>query len=86
MSEVNTEFEAGTFKSLTPEEHYETGMLHLALSTGDGAADAQFHLTAAVAHALLGGLRDGLDYVARQRVSEPRPPDYAPRFEEDDRP
>lgn len=74
---------------VTPEEHYQWAMGLLAKSTTliPGQTEQIPILLEAIAHALLGGLRDGLDYAARQagKVPSASGGGYAPPlFEEDD--
>jgi hypothetical protein len=73
--------------TLSPEQHYEAAMKYM--RAAESSVDWQPSLGKAIAHALLGGLRDGLDYAARQatfpEVGSPLLP--GPAFEEDvDRP
>jgi hypothetical protein len=77
---------------VTPEEHYQWAMGLLAKRTVllPSHSDQIPILLEAIAHALLGGLRDGLDYAARQAGKVPPTSGgggggYAPPlFEEDD--
>lgn len=67
-----TEFENA--KAPTPENHYDWGMDRLALAQtlpqGDGTMTQTNLLLSAIAHAMLGGLRDGLDYAAEKARRE----------------
>lgn len=70
------------------EAHYRTAQQNIIRSQMYSEVDSNLRtndLLEAIAHALLGGLRDGLDYAAKQadRV-EPGSPIYpGPEFEED---
>jgi hypothetical protein len=70
----------------TPEQHYKWGMEALSEAHTLGIGTSTEALLAALAHAMLGGLRDGLDYAATKAVRvEPGSPIYdGPEFEEDD--
>jgi hypothetical protein len=78
--------------TLKPEEHYNWSLNLLVQAqeeVNSGTSERTNLLLEAIAHALLGGLRDGLDYAARQaNKPEPGSPiSPGPRFEEDeDRP
>jgi len=74
----------GESTRVSPEQHYQAGMEALRQAHTLGIGTSLEALLAAVAHGLLGGLSDGLDYTERQRLSQPKPPDYAPHIEEDD--
>lgn len=67
-----------------PEASYHAGMECLVRAEKqdpDSQARTNY-LLEAIAHAMLGGLRDGLDYISRN--STPPPVPSGPLFEEDD--
>lgn len=62
-----------TEKTLTPEEHYNWSLNLLVRANEDlvaGSAAQTNVLLEALAHVMLGGLRDALDYSARQARRE----------------
>ena len=73
----------GESTRLSPEQHYQAGMEMLREAHGMGIGTSLEALLAALTHSMLGGLSDGLDYAERQRVSAPKPPEYAPYIEEE---
>lgn len=84
---MDSEVKDGERTHPTPEFHYEGGLqcLSQSLDYPKGSSERTNELLNAIAHVLMGGLRDGLDYAAKQadRV-EPGSPIYpGPEFEED---
>ena len=78
--------EGVTEPDYTAERHYQWAMGLLAKSNGllPGQTEQIPILLEAIAHALLGGLRDGLDYAARKVPPTSGGGYAAPLFEEDD--
>ena len=70
-------------KDWTPAQHYAEAVFLLERIITSTPLEG---VVKALAHALLAGVRADLDYQARERVSAPKPPEYAPYIEEDDRP
>lgn len=54
----------------TPEMHYQWGMEALSQAHAGGMGTPMEFLLEALAHALLGGLRDGVDYAEKQKARE----------------
>lgn len=80
---MREEYEVGPRK-MTPEEHYNEAMQLISGSTNVGDPMMRTAiLIEALTQAMLGGLRDGLDYSARH-PSSPAVAPSPPLFEEDD--
>lgn len=68
--QMNTSAEDSNLKR-TPEEHYRLGLFYLnRVEGGVTSMSDQNSILFAIAEAMLGGLRDGLDYAARQARRE----------------
>lgn len=74
----------GESTRVSPAEHYQAGLEFIRQAHTLGIGTSLEALLASLAHSWLGALSESIAYDERQRVSQPKPPEYSPYIEEED--